>query len=893
MMSYAARRRTAGHRSTWQPLVIGLVLALALLAHAAGARAAVYWGGVLHGEVYGEATSAPLNQAAWSNFERHAGKEVSLVSMGQRWDDFETVRFQAARDGGAIPLVVMTLPDDATLTEVVNGAHDAVIKAWAKKAKAWSYPFLFAPWWEMNGTWFHWGRHPDYVAAWRRFHDLVVAEGATNVTWTWLPNSIWDDPASDPAPYYPGDAYVDWVGFDVYNWGLSPLQSHRWLSPAQTLSPILRRLKEIAPSKPIVVGENATTEFGGNKANWIQELLATYLPHHREIKAYAWFNWNVAQYGGRFDWPIESSIPAQQAFRNGIQSGFYLEKPPALPPLTKVPAPPAPSGGPDAQPQDLSTAGGNAGHAQVAARGGGPATVVWERFDGSNSVIQGRQIAVDGTLAGGTSTLSTPGANAFVPQVAAGPDGTATAVWIRFDGSVFVVEARRIAPDGSVGSSVYSVSASGRNSSEPQVAIGPDGVATIVWTRFNGTNFVVEARRLSPAGTLGNGSLTLSASGQNASEPQVAVGPSGTAVVAWTRFDGANELVEARRIAPTGTPEPTTHVLSEAGQDAGQPQLSIGLGGATTVVWNRFNGSHTVVQARRIAADGALDATTYDLSGTGQNAAEPQVTAAPDGSFIAAWTRFDGSNMVVQDRRIASGGKPDSPTYTLSTPGRDAAEPHIGMASNGAGSVVWSRSNGNNFIVQERRIAANGAPLAPSRDLSAAGDRASGPHVVTRSEGETTAIWRRFNGANDVIQGTIVEPVDPPKQGFDGGGAADASAPRSSGKANSSAFLKVGRPLLNKRMGTAVLPVSVSGAGTLSLTGKDVVSLPKGPAKPSATLEVQRATTVGLPVRARGAKLRQLKKRGRTKVGLTISFLPVGSGPETFTRSLVLKRRRP
>ena len=45
----------------------------------------------------------------------------------------------------------------------------------------------------MNGTWFDWGNlaagsPADFVAAWRRFHDMAVEEGATNITWVWCPN---------------------------------------------------------------------------------------------------------------------------------------------------------------------------------------------------------------------------------------------------------------------------------------------------------------------------------------------------------------------------------------------------------------------------------------------------------------------------------------------------------------------------------------------------------------------------------------------------------------------------------------------------------------------------------------------------------------------------------
>jgi beta-mannanase len=316
-----------------------VLIAAAFASQSATASAApMYFGATIDGDVYGQASDPPWNTSVWNTFEQHAGKKTAILNMGQAWGQFDTSAFQAVRNHGAVPLVTTWL-DGTSLADIVAGNQDAVIRAWAQKAKAWGYPFLFRPWWEMNGNWYPWGRSPDFVAAWRRFHDIVVQEGATNVTWAWITNSIWNDPASDPAPYYPGSAYVDWVGMDTYNWGANPIQAGGWTTPDQTITPTLNRLKQIAPGKPVCICEDASTEIGGNKANWIRDMLGTYLPTHPDIKAFLWFNWNVPQNGGRWDWQIESSKTAQQAFRKGIASSTYRSTLPTLTPLAKLPLP--------------------------------------------------------------------------------------------------------------------------------------------------------------------------------------------------------------------------------------------------------------------------------------------------------------------------------------------------------------------------------------------------------------------------------------------------------------------------------------------------------------------------------------------------------------------------
>jgi hypothetical protein len=326
-------------RLTLSPILI-VVGILGSQAPSAGATT-MYWGALMAGDVYGNPGASRWDQQVWDTFEQHAGKKVTMVHIGLGWGTFETQALQSISSRGAIPLLTMGL-EGATLADVVAGNQDAVIRAWAQKAKAYGYPFLFRPWWEVNGDWYPWGRNPDFIAAWRRFHDLVVAEGATNVTWAWVVNGIWDDPLSDPALYYPGDAYVDWVGLDSYNWGENPVQDDRWETPDEVLTPTIERLKQIAPGKPICICEVASTEFGGDKPGWIRDLLSEYLPRHPEVKAFLWFNWNVAAPAGRFDWQIESSDLARQAFVRAIQRNpTYRSTLPALVPLAKVPMPDA------------------------------------------------------------------------------------------------------------------------------------------------------------------------------------------------------------------------------------------------------------------------------------------------------------------------------------------------------------------------------------------------------------------------------------------------------------------------------------------------------------------------------------------------------------------------
>jgi beta-mannanase len=138
---------------------------------------------------------------------------------------------------------------------------------------------------EMNGWWFPWaegrtstgvvnGNSPgDYVKAWRHVHDIFTRVGATNVSWLWSPNIVAvNTNYADLASVYPGDAYVDWTGVDGYNWGTSD-PDFDWQSFADVFGDIYPKLA--AKGKPIIIGEMASDEVGGSKAQWIDDIIPT------------------------------------------------------------------------------------------------------------------------------------------------------------------------------------------------------------------------------------------------------------------------------------------------------------------------------------------------------------------------------------------------------------------------------------------------------------------------------------------------------------------------------------------------------------------------------------------------------------------------------------------
>ena len=85
---------------------------------------------------------------------------------------------------------------------------------------------LWRPFHEFNGNWFWWGaaaNGQDYIDIWRHMHNyLTNTKKLHNLVWVWSgsrESGKWMQPLMK---YYPGDAYVDIVGLDMYCDTLDP-----------------------------------------------------------------------------------------------------------------------------------------------------------------------------------------------------------------------------------------------------------------------------------------------------------------------------------------------------------------------------------------------------------------------------------------------------------------------------------------------------------------------------------------------------------------------------------------------------------------------------------------------------------------------------------------------
>ncbi len=296
------------------------------------------------------------------SFERQAGRPIAWAYFSNNWFH-RTIRFPAKdvrriRRAGSIPFVRLMARSNwhsaqdpnYTLASIAHGDWDSTarggIRPWCDGAAAYGRPLLAEFGTEVNNGYFPWsGRFngaggdsdhdgradgPErFVAAYRHIVDVCRAEGADNITWffhvdvgTW-PNRPWNRIEG----YYPGRAYVDWLGFSDYG---PSRAGRRWVSFRRRLDRVYPRIAALGP-QPI-----AALEFGAAedprrpaaKAHWITRAIGDVAAHRwPRIRAISYWNETWRNNDGSISaLRIDSSRRSERAYRRAVAPRVFASQ---------------------------------------------------------------------------------------------------------------------------------------------------------------------------------------------------------------------------------------------------------------------------------------------------------------------------------------------------------------------------------------------------------------------------------------------------------------------------------------------------------------------------------------------------------------------------------------
>jgi hypothetical protein len=179
---------------------------------------------------------APTGPANVDGFSQWLGKPVDFAmafEANDSWDNIDGAAWQLgpwsqwvrAQSGRNMMLAVPLLPlSGATLDACGAGQYDV---RWANLANELTYYGLHWAYlrlgWEMDGGWYSWGapqgsgKEASYAACFRRVVQVMrQTQPANQWKFVWNPTTAWWA-ASYLGSVWPGDAYVDVVGIDIYD----------------------------------------------------------------------------------------------------------------------------------------------------------------------------------------------------------------------------------------------------------------------------------------------------------------------------------------------------------------------------------------------------------------------------------------------------------------------------------------------------------------------------------------------------------------------------------------------------------------------------------------------------------------------------------------------------
>ncbi len=275
---------------------------------------------------------------AKTRFQTDLGRTLASVRDFLSWDSaFPTSYETGMRTAGTTVLLSVAtktkagviIPWASIATAQPGSATYTMMVSWADRVRDFGAPIYVTlqhePETTPNALM---GGPADYIAAWQAWAGVLRSEGATNAKLMWITTAyayqVKPTDTRYATKWYPGDAYVDAIGSDAYNWFSCRPSAPKtpWYSLQQLISGMVA-FAALHPTQELWITEFASVEdpaTPGRRAQWISDAEALFQqPGYERFTGVLYFEQNKAP----CDWRVANSPGALAALATMGTDPYY------------------------------------------------------------------------------------------------------------------------------------------------------------------------------------------------------------------------------------------------------------------------------------------------------------------------------------------------------------------------------------------------------------------------------------------------------------------------------------------------------------------------------------------------------------------------------------------
>ena len=243
-----------------------------------------------------ELSEKAYNKGAMVSLSAHMPNFAQVVEKGKINGVYDYSGFTSVVTTGNVVQRVMPGGD---LNEAYLDYLDK-IAAYGLALQAKNIPVLFRPFHENNGSWFWWGAAHCSASEFKnlfRYTEEYLRDqkGVHNFLYVYSPNGPFAD-ENDYLTRYPGDAFIDIPGFDMYQ--EKPQKKDGWMDSFSANMDVVQAFAEkhhkvtTVPEAGILCGKDTLGRTGAQRKDWYSEVLDV-MSKHKMAYFLSWSNFNA------------------------------------------------------------------------------------------------------------------------------------------------------------------------------------------------------------------------------------------------------------------------------------------------------------------------------------------------------------------------------------------------------------------------------------------------------------------------------------------------------------------------------------------------------------------------------------------------------------------------